>query len=133
MTEYNEPDHYKRVSYLGAEYLPQIGIPEYFMHLSCISIIQAMERRGWSFYMLNTIKYLYRAGKKSQNPTMDLYKAAHYLSLEIARRKREIEWLPKPIRDLAISNQRFDLALVESKINADRSRYLLLIEKHAQR
>lgn len=40
---------------------------------------------GLNFFLGNVIKYVYRAGKKADNPTLqDLYKARDYINYEIA-------------------------------------------------
>lgn len=59
--------------------------PHYTDHPSgveCITITQHM-----NFCLGNAIKYVWRAGLKSENPEQDLQKAVWYINREIARLK----------------------------------------------
>lgn len=57
--------------------------PHYTAHPSGIECIEVTEWFG--FCVGNAIKYLWRAGLKSEDPIQDLQKARWYLDREIAR------------------------------------------------
>jgi hypothetical protein len=55
----------------------------YTSHPSGVECIQVTEH--YNFNVGNAIKYLWRAGLKSENPLEDLQKAEWYITREIAR------------------------------------------------
>lgn len=57
--------------------------PHYTAHPSGVEAITITEH--YNFNVGNAIKYLWRAGLKTQSPTEDLRKAAWYINREIAR------------------------------------------------
>ena len=57
--------------------------PHYTGHPSGVEAITITEH--YNFNVGNAIKYLWRAGLKTQSPTEDLRKAAWYINREIAR------------------------------------------------
>lgn len=61
----------------------------YTSHPSGVECIQITEHMG--FNIGNTIKYLWRAGLKSDNPVEDLRKAAWYITREISRLEKQNE------------------------------------------
>jgi hypothetical protein len=52
--------------------------------VECIQIAQA-----FNFNLGNCIKYIWRAGLKTEDPLQDLQKAAKYIEFEIERVQRE--------------------------------------------
>jgi hypothetical protein len=50
--------------------------------VECITIAEA-----FNFNLGNVIKYVWRAGLKSDNPTSDLLKAKKYIDFELSRRE----------------------------------------------
>jgi len=60
--------------------------PHYLKHPSGIECIQIT--RWFNFNLGNVIKYVWRAGIKSDNPIEDLEKAAFYIQDEIDRLKK---------------------------------------------
>lgn len=52
--------------------------------VECIHIAQE-----FNYNLGNVIKYVWRAGLKTENPLQDLQKAAKYIEFEIARIQRE--------------------------------------------
>ena len=59
----------------------------YSEHPSGVECIQIAQ---WFNYNLgNVIKYVWRAGLKTENPLQDLHKAAKYIEFEIERVQRE--------------------------------------------
>jgi len=60
-----------------------INPPHYRSHPSGIEAIQVTEHMN--FCLGNAIKYIWRAGLKTENPTEDLRKAAWYINREIQR------------------------------------------------
>jgi len=50
-------------------------------------------------YVGNVLKYIKRAGKKSEDPIADLQKAATYIDMEIRRLKQE---LSEPHEDFSL-------------------------------
>lgn len=57
--------------------------PHYNQHPSGIECITIVEH--FNFNLGNAIKYIWRAGLKSEDPIEDLKKAAFYISREIER------------------------------------------------
>lgn len=51
--------------------------------------IRVIEAWGLGFCLGNTVKYISRAGKKSEDPIEDLEKAQWYLARELGRLKAE--------------------------------------------
>lgn len=68
MSTVNHPKHYN----------------EHPSGVECIDIVE-----GFNFNVGNAIKYLWRAGLKSNDPVEDLEKAAWYCQREIERIKKE--------------------------------------------
>ena len=64
--------------------------PHYRAHASGIECIQITEHMN--FCLGNAIKYIWRAGVKSQDPIEDLSKAVWYLNREIERLEEAEEW-----------------------------------------
>ena len=62
--------------------------PEYYKKYS-IQVTDAIESWGLSFVKGNVIKYIVRAGKKTEEPIIDLKKALWYLEKEISKYERE--------------------------------------------
>lgn len=60
--------------------------PHYNAHPSGVECIDIVEHYG--FNIGNAIKYLWRAGLKSQNPIEDLRKSVWYINREIERLSR---------------------------------------------
>jgi len=60
--------------------------PHYTSHPSGIECIQVTEH--YNFCIGNAIKYLWRAGLKSDDPTQDLRKAVWYIERELDRLSR---------------------------------------------
>jgi len=60
--------------------------PHYTQHPSGVECIQITEHM--TFCLGNAIKYIWRAGLKSNDPIMDLEKASYYINREIQRLKR---------------------------------------------
>lgn len=50
--------------------------------------IKVIEAWGLNFNLGNVLKYINRAGKKSENPIKDLEKAVDYLGFEVKRMKK---------------------------------------------
>lgn len=61
----------------------------YTQHPSGIECIQITEHMN--FNLGNAIKYVWRAGLKSDNPVEDLRKAAWYITREISRLEKQNE------------------------------------------
>jgi hypothetical protein len=61
----------------------------YNSHPSGVECIEIVEH--YSFNLGNAIKYIWRAGLKSQNVLEDLQKAHWYIGREIARLRSEIQ------------------------------------------
>jgi len=59
--------------------------PHYTQHPSGVECIQITEHMP--FCLGNAVKYIWRAGLKSNDPIMDLEKAAFYINREIQRLK----------------------------------------------
>lgn len=59
----------------------------YTAHPSGVECIAITEHMG--FCLGNAVKYIWRAGLKSENPIQDLEKARWYISREIERLKQE--------------------------------------------
>lgn len=59
--------------------------PHYTQHPSGVECIQVTEHMN--FCLGNAVKYIWRAGLKSNNPIQDLEKAVFYLNREIKRLK----------------------------------------------
>lgn len=59
--------------------------PHYTQHPSGVECIQITEHMN--FCLGNAVKYIWRAGLKSNNPVQDLEKAVFYLNREIQRLK----------------------------------------------
>lgn len=71
-----------------------VNLPKHYTsHPSGVECITVTEHYG--FNIGNAIKYLWRAGIKSENPVEDLKKAAWYVNREIARLDRDAEGKPK--------------------------------------
>lgn len=66
----------------------------YTSHPSGVECIQVTEH--YNFCIGNAIKYLWRAGLKSQDPIEDLQKAHWYIEREIARLKAKADRSIKP-------------------------------------
>lgn len=62
--------------------------PHYGGEASPYEAIKVIEAWELNFLIGNTVKYLCRAGRKDQNPLLDLEKAAWYLAREIGRRRK---------------------------------------------
>lgn len=63
--------------------------PEHYNQINGVECIDVVE--NFNFNIGNAIKYLWRAGKKTADPTEDLRKAAWYVNREIERVKKEAE------------------------------------------
>ena len=65
--------------------------PEYYggknNQYEVVKVINAWEL---NFELGNVLKYIKRAGKKSENPIADLQKAATYIDMEIRRLKQDL-------------------------------------------
>jgi len=65
--------------------------PEYYggedNQYEAVKVINAW---GLGFELGNVLKYIKRAGKKSEDPIADLQKAATYIDMEIRRLKQEL-------------------------------------------
>ena len=61
--------------------------PHYLAHPSGVECIEVTEHMN--FNLGNAIKYIWRAGLKSQNPIEDLSKARWYITREITRLNKE--------------------------------------------
>jgi len=59
----------------------------YTQHPSGVECIQITEHMG--FCLGNALKYIWRAGLKSDNPVQDLRKAVWYLNREIQKLEKE--------------------------------------------
>ena len=59
----------------------------YTAHPSGVECIQITEHMN--FCLGNAIKYIWRAGLKSNDPILDLKKAVFYINREIDRREKE--------------------------------------------
>jgi len=59
----------------------------YNLHPSGVECIEITEH--YNFNIGNAIKYLWRAGLKSENPRQDMEKAIWYINRELQRRKHE--------------------------------------------
>ena len=78
-------------------YSPQAPTPHdaverpshYTQHPSGIECIQITEHMN--FNLGNAIKYVWRAGLKSDNPVEDLRKAAWYITREISRLEKQMQ------------------------------------------
>jgi len=57
--------------------------PDYYHNPSGVECIEVT--RHLNFCLGNVVKYVWRAGLKSDNPTMDLRKAKRYLEFELER------------------------------------------------
>lgn len=51
--------------------------------------IKVIEAWGLGFNLGNTVKYISRAGKKTDHPLLDLYKARWYLDREITNMEKK--------------------------------------------
>lgn len=68
------------------EYLERVEHPKHYTsHPSGVECIQITEHM--SFCLGNAVKYIWRAGLKSETPLEDLEKASWYLRREIERLK----------------------------------------------
>ena len=65
--------------------------PHYTQHPSGIECIQITEHMN--FNLGNAIKYVWRAGLKSDNPVEDLRKAAWYITREISRLEKQSSYI----------------------------------------
>jgi hypothetical protein len=59
--------------------------PHYTSHPSGVECIQITEHMN--FNLGNAVKYIWRAGLKSDDPTTDLLKAVFYINREVGRMK----------------------------------------------
>jgi hypothetical protein len=72
-----------------------INPPHYQQHPSGVECIEIAEHLNYC--LGNAVKYIWRAGLKSNNPQEDLQKAIWYLSREIHRLdQRDTEQAPPP-------------------------------------
>jgi hypothetical protein len=83
-TRVNKKEYYQGCSDYGIEILK--GLPgfdlESLFYLECLDVIDYL---GCNFYSGNTLKYLWRLGKKSNELGSDLLKAYEYLLLYSSR------------------------------------------------
>ena len=71
-----------------------INPPHYKKHPSGVECVDIAETFG--FNLGNAIKYIWRAGLKSESPSEDLQKAMWYLDREIKRIKKNEQQNPSP-------------------------------------
>lgn len=69
----------------------KINHPSHYGGDTVYEVIKVIEAWGIGFHLGNTIKYIFRAGKKTQNPIEDLKKARWYLDREIQNLEKENE------------------------------------------
>jgi hypothetical protein len=62
-------------------------------------VVKVINAWGLGFELGNVLKYIKRAGKKSEDPIADLQKAATYIDMEIRRLKQE---LSEPHEDFSL-------------------------------
>lgn len=63
---------------------PILDLLEIEYQTNCIGTIWNLEKyRGWSFNLLNAVKYLWRLGQKDPDYRSDLKKAIEYLEWEL--------------------------------------------------
>ena len=73
------PDYYKVKVRAKIEGFPTKTEAE----IECFDLIDSL---GLDFYLGNTLKYLWRAGRKTASPLDDIKKAATYLNQAVERR-----------------------------------------------
>lgn len=65
-----------------------------------IEAIDVIDAYGLSFNLGNVVKYVLRAGKKTENSVQDLKKAADYLNHEIELREKPITFDVQRIQNI---------------------------------
>jgi hypothetical protein len=82
----------------GSGYLPSLTPntfvcfycqPEPYYHTGTYEAINVIEAWGLNFNLGNVIKYVARAGRKTDNPIEDLEKAKWYIEREIEKLKQK--------------------------------------------
>ncbi|MGL5059897.1 MAG: DUF3310 domain-containing protein [Microcoleus sp.] len=76
----DHPKHYQQVSTIGRPILVALGVSPELLEVECLEAIEILEKDGgWSFSLLNAVKYLWRCGLKG-DANEDLRKASWYLN-----------------------------------------------------
>lgn len=97
MEQVNHPKHYQRCSPVTSP-IAKLIIGESSLNLECIEVVESLEL---GFHLGNALKYLWRAGVKSEGLATDLKKALWYFERYVQNYPYEITWnLLQAIDDL---------------------------------
>jgi hypothetical protein len=102
-----------------------INPTHYRAHQSGVECIQITEHMG--FCLGNAVKYIWRAGLKSDDAVQDLQKAAWYIDREIARLKKQVEDMA--FMDKANALQTPDIVASGMAEYIDSEKYFVTIEE----